>query len=142
MKQANKNPHNLRALDRYSILYKKDFDPNAEGLLLFRKDVEKEHLGIYLVSLCKQFYERQEEEIRLLEESVIVEEYAVDQLMSYHQCPACHTIYIPEMGDEAQQVRPGTSFESLPECYSCPLCEMPKAGFVEVKGAIPGAEVV
>ncbi|HWJ25302.1 MAG TPA: hypothetical protein VNS32_02100, partial [Flavisolibacter sp.] len=89
MKQANKNPHNLRALDRYSILYKKDFDPNAEGLLLFRKDVEKEHLGIYLVSLCKQFYERQEEEIRLLEESVIVEEYAVDQLMSYHQCPAC-----------------------------------------------------
>ena len=50
-----------------------------------------------------------------------------------HQCPHCFTIYSPELGDEEQDVLPGTSFDELPIDYSCPLCEAPKSEFVTVE---------
>ena len=61
MKQQNKNPHRLKILERYDILYKKDFDPNGKELMLIRECVEKDFIGVYLVSLFyfyKQFFGR------------------------------------------------------------------------------------
>ncbi|KAI9451190.1 hypothetical protein F5148DRAFT_1290295 [Russula earlei] len=60
-RQQNKNPHRLRTLDRYDILYTKDFNPNSTEYLLFRENMEKSFIGTYLVSLsgaCQYPYSR------------------------------------------------------------------------------------
>src|SRR5882757_2465424 len=61
-RQQNHSPNQRKALDRYDILYTQDFNPNSKDVVLFRKDLEKETLGTYLVSLCKYFYELQSKE--------------------------------------------------------------------------------
>ncbi|HTJ13800.1 MAG TPA: hypothetical protein VL547_17310 [Dinghuibacter sp.] len=57
-KQPNTSANQRKALDRYDILYARDFNPHAGEYVLFRKAVEKEHLAPYLMSLCKYYYER------------------------------------------------------------------------------------
>ena len=62
-KADRKNPGRLKSLERFDILYTKDFNPNnPKELVLFRKDVMKEHIGTYLVSLCKLFYDEESRE--------------------------------------------------------------------------------
>ncbi|MEO5995283.1 MAG: rubredoxin [Chitinophagaceae bacterium] len=58
-KQPNNSANQRKSLDRYDILYTNKFNPNSEEYIEYRKDVLKEHLGTYLVSLCKFFYEEQ-----------------------------------------------------------------------------------
>jgi hypothetical protein len=58
-KQQNKNPHKLKSLERFDILYNPDFNPNSGELIMYRDGVEKDHIGTYLVSLCKLFYEQE-----------------------------------------------------------------------------------
>lgn len=130
-KQQNKNPHRLKALERYDILYKKDFNPNANETILFREGVEKDFIGTYLVSLCKLFYEG-------LSAAPLVQEEAppakpIKQTSVVNQCPHCFTVYVPALGDEAQGIAPQTPFVELPTSYACPLCEAPKEAFVETQ---------
>ena len=131
-KQQTKNPHRLKALERYDILYKKDFNPNAEELILFRDAVQKDHIGTYLVSLCKDYYE-QKSSSTILEDAVTAPESVTKKPHIIYQCRHCQTVYVPAIGDEAQGIAPGTGFETLPLYYSCPLCEAPKEAFVEVE---------
>jgi rubredoxin len=132
-KQQNKNPHRLKALERYDILYKKDFNPNTEELILFRDAVQKDHIGTYLVSLCKDYYE-QKSNSQTIDDKVAApeSEKAGKEIRIIHQCPHCQTVYVPAIGDEEQGIAPGTGFEGLPSSYSCPLCEAPKEAFVAV----------
>jgi hypothetical protein len=58
-KCPNNSSNQRRSLDRYDILYTKNFDPNSKEYILYRKDLLKEHLGTYLVSLCKFYYDEQ-----------------------------------------------------------------------------------
>jgi rubredoxin len=132
-KQQNKNPHRLKALERYDILYKKDFNPNAEELILFRDAVQKDHIGTYLVSLCKDFYERNSSSTILENTATAPEPESVAKTIQViHQCKHCQTVYVQALGDEAQGVAPGTGFEMVPPHYNCPLCEAPKEAFVKV----------
>lgn len=132
-KQQNKNPHRLKALERYDILYKKDFNPNSGELILFRDGVEKDYLGTYLVSLCKSFYEEKTAEPLLLTETLPQQNEVVRKTTIIHQCSHCQTVYVPALGDEEQGIAPGTDFNSLPLDYACPLCEALKEEFVEVE---------
>ncbi len=136
-KQQNKNPHRLKALERYDILYKKDFNPNAEELILFRDAVQKDHIGTYLVSLCKDFYELKSN-LEILENTVVTPEgeSTAKKVQVIHQCRHCQTVYVPALGDEAQGVSPGTGFELVPANYNCPLCEAPKEAFVAVEAEV------
>lgn len=45
-------------------------------------------------------------------------------------CTICAWEYDPEVGDEAQGIPPGTSFEDLPEDWICPICAAAKSAFV------------
>jgi len=54
------------------------------------------------------------------------------------ECKICWTPYDPAEGDEFRQVDPGTPFFALPEDWSCPNCEAPKAQFMVLED--PGAE--
>ena len=132
-KQQNKNPHKLKALERYDILYKKDFNPNAEELLLFRDAVQKDHIGTYLVSLCKEYYDRKGESHPPEEQIAAPDRDSADkEIHIVHQCRHCLTVYVPAIGDVQQSIVPGTTFDDLPAHYCCPLCESPKSAFMEV----------
>jgi len=42
----------------------------------------------------------------------------------------CGYVYDPALGDPENGIKAGTSFESLPEDWVCPLCGASKADFV------------
>ena len=44
-------------------------------------------------------------------------------------CTGCGYIYDPSKGDAEGGIAPGTSFESLPESWTCPICGLEKSGF-------------
>ncbi|SIT27336.1 Rubredoxin [Filimonas lacunae] len=113
----------LKSQVRYDIYYSEDFNPNAGHYLLYREGVEKDHLGPYLVSLSKLFYEK----AAVLPERTAIahlqEEPATQRVV--YQCTTCTTIYDPEQGDIRQGVQPGTPYEQLPEDYTCSVCMAP-----------------
>ncbi len=49
--------------------------------------------------------------------------------MDYYMCLMCGYIYDPEIGDPTQLVAPGTSFETVPDDWVCPLCYVDKTEF-------------
>ena len=131
-KQQNKNPNRLKSLERFDIFYKKKFNPNERVTILFREGVEKEHIGIYLASLCKFFYE-QDRSQEFFQESKPSQVPDVPEKRMVHQCKNCFTVYDSLIGDEEQNITKGTAFEELPSGYHCPLCEAGKEEFIDVE---------
>ncbi len=54
--------------------------------------------------------------------------------MDKYECTVCGYVYNPDNGDPSHGVDPGTSFESIPEKWSCPVCGAPKRLFVKKEG--------
>lgn len=52
--------------------------------------------------------------------------------MERYECNVCGYIYEPEMGDPVGGVAPGTSFENLPDDWTCPICGAAKSDFTKV----------
>lgn len=48
-------------------------------------------------------------------------------------CGVCGYIYDPTVGDTDNGINPGTSFESLPEDWVCPVCGVDKSNFSEAE---------
>ncbi|MBV4356434.1 rubredoxin [Pinibacter aurantiacus] len=122
----------VKALDKFEILYTPNFNPNSKEYIHFRGDVPKEQLGTYLISLCKYFYELQsmkpDSACNLYESQI--EEAARDIL---HQCPTCMTVYDANIGDVNKNIASGTLFEDLPLNYSCSLCNTPARKFIAIE---------
>jgi len=51
------------------------------------------------------------------------------------ECGICWWVYDPAIGDEDNQVRPGTPFSLLPDTWRCPNCDAEKTKFM-VLGAV------
>ena len=49
--------------------------------------------------------------------------------MAKYICDVCGYEYDPAAGDPDNGIAPGTSFESLPEDWTCPLCGVGKDQF-------------
>jgi rubredoxin len=125
-------PGQHKALDRYSIWHTEGFDAHARESVLYRKDLEKEHLFPYLVSLCKAFYEQQSdrhEPILTVESGGGVGAGTNRGHTEGFQCRDCLTLYDEQYGDPDQAVLPGTPFGRLGEDYVCPVCGAPKTDF-------------
>lgn len=45
-------------------------------------------------------------------------------------CTICAYVYEPAIGDETQDIAPGTSFADLPEDWICPICAAAKSVFI------------
>jgi flavin reductase (DIM6/NTAB) family NADH-FMN oxidoreductase RutF/rubredoxin len=45
-------------------------------------------------------------------------------------CPICAYVYDPAIGDETQNIPPGTPFGDLPEDWICPICAAAKSMFI------------
>jgi rubredoxin len=142
-----------KALDRYDILYRKDFDACSEEYVLLRKDVEKDQLATYLKSLCKYFYECKAGEDMILHHLYRQREdpspeqagngiggasrsgggassgHGIPSGSGEQYCIHCLTVYDPALGDPDAQVPAGTDFCALDE-YACPVCGSDKSAFV------------
>ena len=134
-RQEKKNTNRLKSNERFDILYKKDFNPNGSDLILFRENVEKDHLGPYLASVCKFFYNRENEKTQLKAE-IKYEEQEVkkhEPAALVYQCRSCLSVYDHAIEDDENQVAAGTPFNELPEEYHCLLCGAGKASFLETE---------
>lgn len=52
--------------------------------------------------------------------------------MKKYKCLVCDWIYDPAKGDPEHGILPGTTFEELPDDWSCPLCFVGKEDFEEL----------
>ena len=50
--------------------------------------------------------------------------------MGRYVCMGCGYEYIPELGDEAGEIAPGTKFKDLPQEWICPECGEEKSSFI------------
>ncbi|MFC1595293.1 rubredoxin [Gemmatimonadota bacterium] len=46
-----------------------------------------------------------------------------------HECLACSYCYDPREGAAQQGISAGTSFDDLPDDFTCPSCGGPRGGF-------------
>ncbi len=53
--------------------------------------------------------------------------------MAKYECTVCGYIYDPEKGDPDSGIKPGTSFEDIPDDWVCPICGAGKEDFEKVK---------
>lgn len=49
--------------------------------------------------------------------------------MKKYVCQVCGYVYDPEQGDSESNVAAGTSFDDLPDDWSCPVCGADKDQF-------------
>jgi flavin reductase (DIM6/NTAB) family NADH-FMN oxidoreductase RutF/rubredoxin len=49
--------------------------------------------------------------------------------MDKYKCMICGYVYDPEIGDPDSGIKPGTSFEELPDSWVCPICGATKDQF-------------
>jgi rubredoxin len=52
--------------------------------------------------------------------------------MKKYKCLICGYKYDPEAGDPANGVAPGTSFDDVPDDWTCPVCGAGKEEFEEI----------
>jgi rubredoxin len=53
--------------------------------------------------------------------------------MAKYECLVCGWIYDPAIGDPDGGIAPGTSFESIPDSWVCPLCGVDKTNFRKIQ---------
>lgn len=53
--------------------------------------------------------------------------------MKKYKCSVCGYVYDPAKGDPDNGIAPGTSFENLPDTWSCPVCGATKDMFEPVE---------
>jgi len=125
----------LKSLDKFDILYTEDFNPNSKNLIGYRTGISKEHLPIYLISLCKFYYEQQCIQNNLKDPHLKTEDPETGQNVEHllYQCAGCGTVYDDEVGEPENNIQRNTSFSDLPESYQCPLCESLKSEFNPVQ---------
>ncbi len=49
--------------------------------------------------------------------------------MEKYVCDVCDYVYDPAVGDPDSGIAPGTSFEDLPDDWTCPVCGVTKDDF-------------
>lgn len=133
-KQEGGGAAQRKVLDRYDILHTPDFNANSKEYVLYREGLEKENLTIYLVSLCKSFYEQQSrKEPAALRFSKAPDTAAAVHVKPVFQCRHCFTVYDEQYGDPAAGEPPGRPFEETSPDYVCPVCGSDKADFRPVE---------
>jgi rubredoxin len=121
----------LKLLTTYNIYYSENFNPNNPSKTLFARNIRKSNITVKLLELFKMYYETLHEietitiidQPKPLKPSISIEVY---------QCKHCLTIYDERYGDEFSNIKPLTSFNSLDENYTCPVCDSSKTDFIKI----------
>ena len=64
--------------------------------------------------------------------SYIEEDKLTAAKMVKYKCAVCNYIYDPELGDPDGDIKPGTSFEEIPDDWVCPVCGAGKDQFEKI----------
>ncbi len=120
----------IKLIPNYNIYYTSGFDPNGHEFKLFVAKRPKLLLAEELLYLCKKYYAQltHGEEVSVAVEKREVDVELVKEEKQYI-CQECFTHYDEAYGDSMQKIEAGTSFESLPSTWHCPVCEAPKSSF-------------
>jgi flavin reductase (DIM6/NTAB) family NADH-FMN oxidoreductase RutF/rubredoxin len=68
----------------------------------------------------------------LVEEKPATKEAPISNPNAEHICIICGYTYDPEQGEPEHGIPPGTSFDDLPEDFTCPICSASKEYFKEL----------
>lgn len=118
----------------YDILCAHDFNPNARTGFVYSNNNPKFLLGEQLRRSVIEFYNNRNEKNIITEREIPVPKEKTERVVEYvHQCSQCLTIYDDVTGELENGIATGTPFESLPDNYTCSLCEGPKDGFRETE---------
>ena len=128
----------------YDILCAQDFNPNERTGFVFSRNNPKFLLAEQLRQAIALFYSDKASRAAITEtKPARKKEKEVRPVTIYvHQCKHCLTVYDPKTGEPENGIAAGTSFESLPDSYSCPLCESPKGDFMKKEKAELGLQSV
>ncbi|HTE28556.1 rubredoxin [Flavitalea sp.] len=114
----------------YDILCAHDFNPNERTGFVFSSNNPKFLLGEQLRRSVTAFYNNRNNKNLITEREIPVQKERKENIAEYvYQCSQCLTIYDEITGEYENGIDAGTTFESLPDDYKCPLCEGPKDEF-------------
>ena len=128
----------------YDILCAHDFNPNERTGFAFSRNNPKFLIAEQLRQAISAFYTHRASKNIVTEKKVIHrKEKDIKPVRIYvHQCIHCLTVYDARTGEAEKDIAMGTAFESLPDDYTCPLCEGPKNDFVKIAGAELGLQAI
>jgi rubredoxin len=118
--------------ERYNILYARNFNPNNIDYLLYARSVRKEVIPALLIELSKLYFRQLNPEKEDKEEPP--NQPAKHSPVTSYQCTNCLSIYDQRYGDPLARIPAGVPFESLPDQYTCHVCDSSKKYFVPMKG--------
>ena len=132
MVEENKTPDIVKKFQvrpTFNVLYSQNFDPNTQEYIVYAQDVDKVELPGLLMELSKMYFDQlgdtpQEAENKQSKKDIPLKK-------EIYQCSDCMSIYDSTYGDEKADVPPYTSFENLPEKYTCSVCEGSKNLFLK-----------
>ncbi len=119
----------------YDILCAHDFNPNQRTGFVFSRNNPKFLLGEQLRRSIIAFYNnRNERNVSSEKIAPLLKEGKKKKTVEYiYQCKHCLTVYDEAIGDHDKGLQPGVAFDSIPEDYTCSLCEAPKDDFVKTE---------
>ena len=114
-----------------------DFNPNERTGFAFSRNNPKFLLAEQLRQAISPFYTDKASKAVVKEKKPVPrKEKEITPVKVYvHQCKHCLAVYDPKTGEAEKDIAAGTAFESLPDSYSCYLCEGPKTDFVQRENA-------
>lgn len=119
----------------YSIEHAYDFNPNNNHYIEFANNLSKGELPQKLSELSKRYYARLFVNHRSSQLKSTTTEKRIQRTV--FQCSACQTTYDEHFGDLLAGIKPGISFDQLPDNYCCQVCENPKSTFIKTEIAEP-----
>lgn len=119
----------------YDILCANNFNPNERTGFVFSRNNPKFLLGEQFRRSVMAFYEsRANKQVITEKKNTSSKEADKKPVVEYVlQCKHCLTIYEETIGNNEKEITVGTSFELLPNDYTCSLCEAPKDDFVKIE---------
>jgi rubredoxin len=129
----------------YDVLCAKDFNPNERTGFVFSRNNPKFLLAEQLQQAISLYYSTNAANRKAISESkpIRTKEKEIEPAKKYvHQCKHCLSIYDSATGEPENGICAGTFFESLPDSYSCYLCDAPKSDFFEKEQAQLGLQAV
>ncbi|PCJ82553.1 MAG: rubredoxin [Bacteroidetes bacterium] len=125
--EKNTQPSIVKDFDvrpTYNVLYFEKFDPNTQIYKAYARDVDKIELPGLLMELSKEYFNQLGEDNESVKK---VKKQVKETTKEVYQCKSCFTVYDKEYGDYKNNIEKGTSFDKIPETYTCPVCDGPKS---------------
>lgn len=123
----------------YDILCAQDFNPNERTGFVFSSNNPRFLLAEQLRRAILLYYKQQLNNIVAQEKASVPKKEVVptkETTTQVFQCKHCLTVYDESFGEPENGIPKGTTFQSLPSVYCCPLCEAEKSEFVRKTVAI------